>query len=612
MRPHVVPRTASFGRTVIAVTFASQGNGPPGHAREPGWIHPAGRLQRVTEEQPRVFGAYLLLQALGRGAMGDVWLARPLNPDRGIPSPVVVKRLHGELAMKKAFVARFRHEAAVAVCVDSPHVAKVYDVGAVGEALYIAMEYVPGWPLTKVLDAILRSGRHASIASVLDLIAGGLEGLHALHTATDAQGAKLEIVHRDISPKNLMVGEDGRMRLIDLGLGRSNAQDWKTRTGVVMGSVGYMPPEQARGERVDARADVYSMAVVCFEMLVLRNYVKPGSMEAMVATAMHPVFTEPSKLRPDVPPALDQILSRALAPDREHRYGSARELLEALRTIVASAHVEGEMSELIEELFGATRRERREEIGRLLALPLPVEPSDAEPTRVFVTRAGVLPPDLQPTEYVRSDAISVPEPRVTPVRRSLDRPAENEPSSTLPPLDGARVRVGPRRVGLSIPVLVVMVLTAAVLGGVGALWLAGTFGVAAESPPPKVVGRPPPAPPRPVLVPQPSVEPEPPEPPPPPVKTELVRTRPKRRPPSKRVAPPPRPRRRPPPASVDLDAELERLKAKATARRNSVEDPARRAQLNRFLSEVGAWLKSSNQEKKRAALRDLKGRLDTL
>lgn len=565
----------------------------------------------MTEEQPRVFGAYLLLKALGRGAMGDVWLARPLNPDRGIPSPVVVKRLHGELSSRPAFVARFKHEAAVAVCVDSEHVAKVYDVGAVGETLYIAMEYVPGWPLSAVLDAILKSGRHASIASVIDLIAGGLEGLHELHTATDSSGKPLEVVHRDISPKNLMVGEDGRMRLIDLGLGRSNAQDWKTRTGVVMGSVGYMPPEQARGERVDARADVYSMGVVCFEMLVLRNYVKRGTMNAMMEASMRPVFTQPSMLRPDIPPELDRVLARALATDRDRRYGSALQLLDALRTIVAPAQVEGGMGELIEELFGATRSEREEEIDRLLALPSPVEPSDAEPTRVFVTRAGVLPPDLQPTEYAHPELLSS-SPRITPVvrRRSVqDERLENSPSSTLPPLISGELVARPGR-GVSIPVLLAAVLAAALFGGAGALWFAGRL----SSPPaPEATAIAPPPPPRPVLVPQPSAEQE--APPPPAPREEAVRAgaKPPTKPKPKRVARPPPPSRSPPlDPNQALNAELERLKAEATLKRNDARDPAARQKLNRFLSEVGAWLKSGNLEKKRAAVRDLKGRLGAL
>ncbi len=552
----------------------------------------------MAEEQPKVFGAYLLLRALGRGAMGDVWLARPLNPDRGIPAPVVVKRLHGELASKKGFVSRFRHEAAIAVSVDSPHVAKVYDVGAVGETLYIAMEYVPGWPLSKVLEAILESGRHASIASVIDLIAGGLDGLDTLHTAKDDAGNPLGIVHRDISPKNLMVGEDGRMRLIDLGLGKSNAQDWKTRTGVVMGSVGYMPPEQARGERVDARADLYSLAVVCFEMLALRNYVRRGTVTAMMEASATPKFLKPSSFRPDVPEGLDAVLERALAPEKEQRYQTARHFSNALRKVIAPSHTEGGMTSLISDLFGATRQERVEEISSLLALPLP-DATDSEPTRVFVMRAGVLPPDQQPTTYEARD-----ETKLVPTVHFVPPPAIS--SGSFQP--GSSHSISPPRRGVSIPVLIGAVTVAAVLGGLVAVLLADRLAPQVE------VVTAIPAPERPVL--EPKVEqgearaPPPPEPegtaviPPKPRQArkheERIRT-------GRSVSPPPAPV-----SQEALNAELETLRERASALKNGAGDPEKRDALIKYLNQVSAWKQSNNLEGKQRAIVELRARLNQL
>ncbi|MCA9553388.1 MAG: serine/threonine protein kinase, partial [Myxococcales bacterium] len=405
---------------------------------------------------PQVFGGYVLLQALGRGAMGDVFLARPRDRRRGIPSPVVVKRLHGELAKKQGFVSRFKHEAAIAVSVNSPHVARVYDVGAVGETLYIALEFVPGWALSKVLDVVLRSGRHASVASVVDLVAGGLEGLHALHTARDPKTDKpLEIVHRDLSPKNLMVGEDGSMRVIDLGLGKSNAQDWRTRTGVVMGSVGYMPPEQARGERVDARADVYAMGVVAFEMLALRNYIKRGTVPEMMDASARPVFVRPSEFRPDIPKELDRVIEKALEPDRERRFATAQDFLQALRGVVPRSFTDGGMVALLTELFGDTRQLRDAELERLLALP---DPDDFEtrPTRVYVMREGVLPPDERGTQRV--EVVGAPLAETTALTEVSSRnanpasiAAHGVTAHSLPPVGVPRAAARP---GISLGVLV--------------------------------------------------------------------------------------------------------------------------------------------------------------
>lgn len=344
--------------------------------------------------------------------MGQVHLARPLDLAPGPITPVVVKQLRPELTDRKSFVQRFRHEAEVVISVDSPYVAQVRDAGQVGEVLYIALEYVPGWPLTKVLEQVIASGRHASIAAVLELVGGALLGLQALHEARDKKGRRLEIVHRDLSPKNLMVGDDGRIRIIDLGLGRSKLQSWKTKTGVVMGSVGYMAPEQARGERVDARADVYAMGVVLFEMLALRNYIPPGPLPNMLEASIRPKFSPPSSFRPDVPKALDLIVERALAPNKNDRYGSARELHQALVEIAGRGGARKTVVSLLEQLFGTTRQERKDEIDSLLGMTISELPEESGATQVFVSRSNLPAQEADTVPLVRAHR-PAPEPQTT-------------------------------------------------------------------------------------------------------------------------------------------------------------------------------------------------------
>lgn len=352
----------------------------------------------MSEQEPQAFGTYVLLKALGQGAMGDVQLARPFNPQRGIPTPLVIKRLHGELGTDEDFVRRFKHEASIAVSVDSPHVAKVYDAGSVDDTLFIGMEYVPGWPLSKFLESVIKSGRHASIASVVDMCIGALEGLEALHSAKDVNtGRPLGVVHRDISPKNLMVGDDGIVRLIDLGLGKSNVQDWKTRTGIVMGSVGYMPPEQVTAETVDLRADLYAMGVVLYETIALRNFLKRGPIPQMLRASLNPEWRPPSEFRPDVPKALDGVIKKAVSIEPDDRYASARAFIHALREVVPPTKSAGGTAALIRELFGDAQAERNRELGYLLSLPLP-EPEDGpevERTVIFAQRAEVAPVQRQ-------------------------------------------------------------------------------------------------------------------------------------------------------------------------------------------------------------------------
>lgn len=432
---------------------------------------------------PQPFGAYVLLKALGQGAMGGVFLARPYNARRGLPSPIVIKRLHGELATNPTFVRRFRHEAALAVSIDSPHVAKVYDVGAVGETLYIAMEHVAGWPLSRFMEAIHRSGRHASIASILELASGVLSGLEAMHTARDELGRPLGIVHRDISPKNLMVGEDGHARLIDLGLGKSNVQDWKTRTGVVMGSIGYMPPEQVAAETVDHRADLYAFAIVIWELLTLRSYIKRGPVATMLRASMTVPFEPPSQHRPDVSPILDRVLERALKLRAEERFQSAAEFRAALAQVVPEERRgTRSMATLIDDLFAASLPERRSEISALLSLPLP-EPEDGpeqERTVVFVQAPGVAPlnqEDLAPTRVAKSGdhpvtaRPSAPPPAARPMGEiQTITPAADE---LVPPRLESRTRDDQR--GVPLPLFLVSVVLAGGLAALVTAWAAGAF-----------------------------------------------------------------------------------------------------------------------------------------
>lgn len=193
--------------------------------------------------EPFVYGAYLLLERLGSGGAGEAFLARAIDPARNIPVPVVLKRLHRALVDSENFVRRFLHEAEIALNTDTPHVARIYDVGTAEGTFYIAMEYVPGWTLTDVLNALVESKRFPPVPLACRLVTQALLGLDVLHAARDDDGRALQFVHRDIAPKNLMLGDDGIVRIIDLGLGKSRAQDWRTAHGALLGSAGYMAPE---------------------------------------------------------------------------------------------------------------------------------------------------------------------------------------------------------------------------------------------------------------------------------------------------------------------------------------------------------------------------------
>lgn len=287
--------------------------------------------REVAPALPAVFGAYELVEALGSGGSGTAYLAVHSESDE----LVVVKCLHERLGGTDAFIRRFRHEAVLAVEIDSPHVAACYDVGTLDGVPYIVMEYLDGWSVSKTLDVHRKAKRHLTVETALGLTLDLLNGLDDLHGAVNRRtNETLGFVHRDIKPGNLMVEPSGRLRIIDLGLGKSTLQDWKTRTGAVMGSPGYMAPEQVLANEVDHRADLYAAAVVAFELLTLERLVARGSPAEMLQRCASPDFRPPSSLRPEVPRALDDVLARALSFDPDERYQSAGQLARAFLSAV--------------------------------------------------------------------------------------------------------------------------------------------------------------------------------------------------------------------------------------------------------------------------------------
>lgn len=281
---------------------------------------------------PRPFGAYQLLEYLGGGASGDVYVAR-----RGGEEPVVVKCLRGEHSGNSDFIRRFVHEGEVAKRVSGPHVAMLLDVGVVEGTPFIAMEYVRGLPLSKVLLEMDARAMRPPIDIAMGIVAGATAGLVAIHSASGEDGRPLDIVHRDVAPKNIIVGLDGVVRVIDLGFGRSNRREWETATGVIIGSLGYMAPEQVLGGPIDQRIDVYAMGVVLFELLTVRRFITPGPLPAMVRAAEAPTFIRPSTIRSGVAPAIDRIIERAVRHKPEERQRSSADLLADLRAAHACA-----------------------------------------------------------------------------------------------------------------------------------------------------------------------------------------------------------------------------------------------------------------------------------
>src|SRR5438093_6625973 len=268
-------------------------------------------------------GRYEIVSLIGHGGMAQVYL----GTDRVLGRQVAVKVLGPQFARDDSFVARFRREAQAAAALNHPNVVGVFDTGSDDGTHFIVMEYVHGKTLADVIreDAPLLPERAVEIA---ESVAGGLAFAHA-------QG----IVHRDVKPGNIMLTPTGDVKVMDFGIARATTSDSLTQTATVLGTATYFSPEQAQGEPVDARSDIYSLGVVMYEMLTGHA---PFSGESAVTIAYKHVKEEPrppSRLNPDVPSGLDAIVMKCLAKNPANRYQNVDELLQDLRRFEAGLPV---------------------------------------------------------------------------------------------------------------------------------------------------------------------------------------------------------------------------------------------------------------------------------
>jgi serine/threonine protein kinase len=270
---------------------------------------------------PERFGPFVLLKMLGAGGMGTAYLA--LHPET--QQLLVVKRMHPELIRDETIFKRFVHEAEVATHVRHANVAALVAMGTIDKEPFLATEYVFGIQWSRIVDRVEESLIDpVPLGIALHLAVELVSGVQAIHEARHLQtGAPLGLIHRDVGARNVLIGFDGRVRLIDLGLGKSILSDWQTAHEVLAGSPDYMPPEQAMGATVDARADVYAAAVTIWEMLAGKKRIREESVPARLQKA---IGAQPEPLlqhRPDAPERLEAILKTAMHPDPDRRTSTA-------------------------------------------------------------------------------------------------------------------------------------------------------------------------------------------------------------------------------------------------------------------------------------------------
>jgi serine/threonine protein kinase len=334
-------------------------------------------------------GKYEIVHRIACGGMAEIYLAR-VSGIYGFEKYVVLKRILPQYAANDEFVHMFLKEARVAASLDHTNIAHVYDIGEVGRDTFFTMEYLHGEDLRYIIRDLERRGLRLPLEHALEIVIGAAAGLHFAHDKRGPDGRSLGIVHRDVSPANIVVTYDGGVKVVDFGIAKLAADPELSQRYALKGKLAYMSPEQLHNAPVDRRSDLFALGIVLYEITTQVRLFKGATEVQTMKAVMEGVVPLPSTHVPGYPAALERIVLRALARSPEDRYQSARELQLELEAFVHDERIRlspAALAEWMEKTFGP-----KQEIWHTLPAPQPAEPSvRKEPTvkTKVVSRADV-------------------------------------------------------------------------------------------------------------------------------------------------------------------------------------------------------------------------------
>jgi serine/threonine protein kinase len=270
------------------------------------------------------FGAYKIVRHIGGGGMAQIYQAK-ISRQFGFEKHLALKVINPEYANEQRFIQMLIDEAKITVGLSHVNIAQVFDLGQCNGIYYIAMEFVDGCDVLELVNGLHSMGRRLPVEAVAFIGRQICSGLHYAHTRKDQGGQALNIVHRDISPQNILVSRNGEIKVVDFGIAKAAGMSSKTQAGVIKGKVNYMAPEQVMGQKADRRTDIFSVGVVVWESLTAQMVYAADNMGELVAAVRKADISPPSTVRPEIPQALDRIVLKALHPNQKERFQSAHE-----------------------------------------------------------------------------------------------------------------------------------------------------------------------------------------------------------------------------------------------------------------------------------------------
>ena len=377
---------------------------------------------------PEIFGRYQLLKKLAVGGMAEIWLARQQGLE-GFSKLLVIKRILPHLAENDEFVKMFLDEARIAARLNHANVVQIFDLGSAGEHYFIAMEYLHGEDARRVWKQAEQGGHPMPLAMACRIVIDACAGLDYAHKRVDETGRPLHIVHRDVSPQNIIVTYEGNVKVVDFGIAKAVDQISVTRSGVVKGKYSYMSPEQASGSRtIDHRTDQFALGIVLYELLTgARLFKRSTDLETLRAVDRCQVMPM-SQVNSRVPESLDPIVLKALSHDPDQSYPDCRAFQMALD------------GWLLENRIPSSSAELAQFMGLIYADKLAAEKQPGQPVWEEISAIDLMPSDASADP--RAGALDQPDagtPRGSPT--AVAKPSRGSQAGSQPSDEIGRAHV---------------------------------------------------------------------------------------------------------------------------------------------------------------------------
>lgn len=406
---------------------------------------------------------YELIAEIASGGMGVVLLGRIAGAG-GFERLFAIKMMHPHLMEEPQFVAMLLDEARVAAKIHHPNVVAMVDVCATGSNYCLVMDYVNGFPLLEILDHP-QIPPQKRVRAVLRILTDVMSGLEAAHNLRGDDGLPLGIVHRDVSPQNILVGVDGVARLTDFGIALAASRISASRPGMIKGKPGYMAPEQARAGKVDRRADLWALGVILWEAVAGQRLFQADTEAAIVLKVIEAPIPPLREVVPDTPPELEAICARALQRDPAARYASAREMAADLERVAAPVHLladSHEVSDLIRQTFAAEIDHRRKAIRRHIQAIGPNSGPITMREAYELPSLNDIPVSVEGVSGMTSRAPTAPLLLSTPIRRAPGSEPSGTSRSTTGGASPASIRSRRSAFYVSLALIVLSVIAVAV------------------------------------------------------------------------------------------------------------------------------------------------------